>query len=244
MYWENEPSASFPDAAKWASSKVNCQTPAGPSVSARARDEGWVKLETVKGLAKRSVALADRLVTRKKQSSNPFILPFAEGDDPATIRAVIINAQREDTHVLRLDLHRDIEALRPQNLDAYVDLLVASENEKRMAQALVNEKPPVMLSELDKLRIRKQAQGVIQQRISTMHEASMAFSAIHQSERKTYGLDEVADGEAQFTDEDRAKLDALYVEAIDSAQKGAEVIADRMRQIQEMVAAGSSGSVQ
>ncbi|KPF70318.1 hypothetical protein IP84_00730 [beta proteobacterium AAP99] len=208
--------------------KLQHNLPAASTIKLRADREGWVRKATLRQLN----AAAHRLAHSKSGGEdNPSI-------DSVEERAAKLLEHRADWPAIRASIQQAVADLEsaPQRAAELIQ-------RERDAQAVKPVSKRKDLGIRDELAILRTVLVLAKTKLESLMQAAGALQVVQTGERRAWGLDEAADGDSQFTDEDRAKLDALYVEAIDGAQKQAEEMAERMRAISAMVAAGSTGAL-
>jgi hypothetical protein len=238
--WESDPALTLIEARDRAVADHGLTL--GPDkgvVSRRAEREHWVRAASLTQLRRQAHRAADQRSPEYEQlvgnRSNNAVRSL---DEQVELRAAKLTEHRADWPVIREAIQQAISDL--ENAPAKAAELIQRERDAQAAKPASKRRD---VGVRDELQILRAVIALAKARLDALLTSAQAVGVMQAGERKAWALDETSDDDATFTDEDRQKLDALYVEAINSAERGAREVTERMKAIAEMVASGSTGAV-
>jgi predicted transcriptional regulator len=218
--WEADPVATFAVAARRAKPYLlpDQKLPAVPTIKKRSDREGWVKKASLRALNAQAHRLADG---ETNGQANPIASIESRTDVILRHRSqwpMVSGAIQDAIREIETALDRADERFREEKAEQIA-------------------KPPSKRKELtgrDFIAYLRCELAAAKTRVEAINLAAQALGTVQQNERRAWALDQDDPEVAQFSDEDRAKLDAMYQAAMAEADQQAEAMRERVKRIREI----------
>jgi hypothetical protein len=236
--WENDPSLSFVAAAQRAAEDFGLSSvPNSGVVCRRASREHWIRAANLAQVRRRAHVAADEQTAQELLQSDGSTFGSAELtiERQVELRAAKLTEHRQDWPRLRHEIYEAVDELKQAQARALK--LLADDRAAELQKPVAKRRT---YTGRDELAYVAAAIRVARTKLEGLYVGVQALQTMQQAERRAWALDDAADDYVQFSEEDRARLDRMYAEAIDQAEAQAKEMAARMKQITALVAGGSA----